>query len=396
MNIDLRRARAAPLLITVSLLVVSIVPLPGGTTRGYLRSARSPELTRDDDSDNPGGYYEELIAGIGVADDGGDQPSRARGKTPEWVKFHDINALRPLRGQFLQFELKPNVSRVVFGTRFSTNRFGLRDRSYERAKPAGAFRIALLGSSIDMGWGVGTNQTYENLLEDWLNAESARRGLGRRFEVLNFAVAAYGPMQRLESFQRKALLFQPDLVLYSATMLDTRLLEIHLCNLLHGRVSLKYDFARRALDDAGITAEERKLDVWGDLSHKDTIKRKLRPVLWDLDEAAVSALVDKARSNGIPIAMLIVPRVGEADSPAVRADAEAQHVAIAHRLALPLLNLCATFDDDDPMGLKIAPTDDHPNAEGHRRLFQALSRQIEKDEVLCPLLFDSRETASPQ
>ena len=54
----------------------------------------------------------------------------------------------------------------------------------------------------------------------------------RRFEVLNFAVAAYSPMQRLETLKRKVLAFHPDLVIYSATTLDVRLMEIHLCDML--------------------------------------------------------------------------------------------------------------------------------------------------------------------
>jgi hypothetical protein len=370
-----------------------MLPLPGGTSRGYLRSARSPEVSGDDDPEkNPGGYYEELIAGIGSAEEAqGDFSFHARGKTPEWVKFHDINALRPLRGQFLQFELKPNVSRPVFGTRFTTNRFGLRDRPYAREKPARTVRIALLGSSIDMGWGVGTNQTYENLLEDWLNEEARARALDRRFEVLNFAVAAYGPLQRLESFERKALSFQPDLVLFSATMLDTRLLEIHVCNLLHGRVPLKYDFARRVFERTGITAEDSELDVWGDLSHKEIIKRKLKPVLWDLNDATFGALAERTRSRGIALAMLIVPRVGLEDSPSNRAEVEARHVETAEHHGVPLLNLAATFDGGDTAHLKIAPVDDHPNAEGHRMLFRALARELQQNSSLNSLLFDSAE-----
>ena len=47
-------------------------------------------------------------------------------------------------------------------------------------------------------------------------SEAARRGLARRFEVINFAVAAYGPLQRLETFRRKAAPYNPDLVVYVA------------------------------------------------------------------------------------------------------------------------------------------------------------------------------------
>ncbi len=102
-----------------------------------------------------------------------------------------------------------------------------------------------------MGWGVSTREMYENRLEDWLNAQASQRGLTRRFEVLSFAVAAYSPLQRLESLRRKALAFEPDLVIYSATLLDTRLLEIHLYNLLQDRVESPDLFVRDALAGAG-------------------------------------------------------------------------------------------------------------------------------------------------
>ena len=46
-----------------------------------------------------------------------------------------------------------------------------------------------------------TDATYEDWLEEWLNARAAKIGLDRRFEVINFAMAAYGPTQRLERFR---------------------------------------------------------------------------------------------------------------------------------------------------------------------------------------------------
>jgi hypothetical protein len=387
----LRHGRAVPIAITVLLLAIGMLRLPGGTARGFLRSARSPELNRADREANAGGYYEELISNTGGSEAARDEMSlQLHGKPPEWVTFHDIKALRPLRGQFLQFELKPNVDREVFGSRFTTNRQGLRDRPYRLEKRPGTFRIVLLGSSIDMGWGVGTDETYENLFEDWLNAHAARRGLKRRFEVLNFAVAAYGPLQRLESFERKAMRFEPDMVLYSATMLDTRLLEIHICNLLHGRVPLKYDFLREALDDAGITTDERRLDIRGELAHKDIIKSKLKPVLWSLDDATLGALVADARSHGINVAVMILPRVGQGDTPEARAAPVARHAAIASRYSLPLLDLMPTFDNADPAELEIGRGDDHPNARGHHLLFLALARAIVKDATLYQTLFEDR------
>ena len=107
---------------------------------------------------------------------------------------------------------------------------------------------------MDMGWGVKFQDTYINRFQEWLNEHAERQGLSprRRFEVLNFAVAAYSPLQRLDTLKRKVLAFHPDLVIYSATTLDIRLMEIHLCDLFRKRVDLKYDFLRDVVAEAGI------------------------------------------------------------------------------------------------------------------------------------------------
>ncbi|MCA1686292.1 MAG: hypothetical protein LC745_09995 [Planctomycetia bacterium] len=374
---------------TLTLLVLGLVPVPIGWARSAIDSARSTEPNRVDRESTAGGYYEGLI---GVADGSqtgrGELAMRLMGKPTDWVRFHAANVCRQLGGgDFLQFELKPNINQSLFGKPFTTNEYGMRDRPYTVEKPEGVYRIALLGSSIDMGWGIGTEETYVNLLEDWLNAHAAKRGLSRRFQVLNFAVAAYSPLQRLESFRRKALPFKPDLVIYSATMLDQRLMEIHLCDLFRGHSRLTYDFLREAVASAGLTAEDLRTDPEGRLVHKETVKRKLRPYYWGLYDATLGTLAADCRSEGIGLACLIIPRVGKADAADARAEPVARFTGIAAHQAVPLFDLSGTFDDQDSAQFQIAPWDDHPNALGHRRLFLRLSRALVDDPALYSSLF---------
>src|SRR5215211_5756634 len=241
---------------TLAVLLLGVASLPAGWTRARaaLDNARSNEMNRSDREINAGGYYEGLI-GVDKPQGGPNALSLCLlGKPRDWGRFRAAGVSRDLEGDFLMFELRPNVSQPLFGERFTTNAFGMRDRPYSLEKPPETFRIAVLGSSIDMGWGVGVDSMYVSRLEDWLNSHAAKRGLSRRFEVLNFAVAAYSPMQRLESFRRKAAPFHPDLVLYSATMLDVRLMEIHICDMFECKVDLGYGFLKRAVHSSGLRA----------------------------------------------------------------------------------------------------------------------------------------------
>jgi hypothetical protein len=374
---------------TLLVLVLGLVPLPAGwaRVRSALDSARSPELNRAERETSAGGYYEGLIGGDGSEGSRSELAMRLLGKPSDWVRFHAANVAQILDGDFLLFELKPNLRRTLFGQPFTTNRYGLRDREYTLEKLPGVFRIAVLGSSIDMGWGISTEDTYVNLLEDWLNAQARRRGLARRFEVLNFAVAAYSPMQRLEAFRRKAVKFEPDLVIYSATLLDTRLIEIYLGDLLKANVDVHYDFFRAALADARINASALRREPDGQLADKTAIKAKLRPRYWEFYDQTLGLLADDCRARGVPLVCLIIPRVGKADSPEFRAEPVARLRGIASHYAVPLFDLTSTFDNDDPAKLEIAAWDDHPNARGHRRLFRALARALNHDPTLYQTLF---------
>ena len=68
--------------------------------------------------------------------------------------------------------------------------------------------------------------------------------------------------------------------------------------------------------------------------------------------------------------------------------------ALAAHHAITTFDLSDTFDHDDPATLEIAAWDDHPNATGHQRLFEALARAIAADPTLSPLLFRREPSSS--
>jgi len=374
------------------LMVLAVIPWPEDCEklRGMLDSARSPELNRAEREGRAAGYYEGLIRGNDVSDVPSGEPSlRLINKPTGWARFREPGVVHFLEGDFLQFELRPMVRRTLFGQPFLTNAFGMHDDPVTIEKPKGTIRIAVLGSSMDMGWGVRYQDTYINQLEEWLKAHAARKGLSpaHRFEVLNFAVAAYSPMQRLETLRRKVLAFHPDLVIYSATTLDTRLMEIHLCEILRKNVDLKYDFLRDATAVAAVRNDDLRVDPEGEMFNKRELKSKLRPLYWGLYDTTLGAIAAECRTAGLPLVMVIIPRVGKADVPSKRAEPVARLKAIAAHHGLTIFDLSDTFDEFDPATLEIAASDDHPNAVGHRRLFLALARAMVRDDELYHLLF---------
>lgn len=362
------------------LLMVILLAIGAGTPRGrFVRAMHNPDPNRADLEAGAGGYYVGLI-------DGHTGPQTAIdnavfGKPTHWVKFLDSGVARPLEQEFLQFELIPSLAVSFRDEAFSTNSYGLRDREYALEKPKDTVRIALLGSSIDMGWGVPDGFTYENRLEQWLNIKARERGDSRKYEILNFAVAAYGPPQRLDVFLNRARAFQPDMVLYSATMLDPRLSELHVRGLLHHGVDPKYPYLKAVLESTGLQ-DGRGLA-------KDALKSRLHGHEWEMVEGAFTELTEACREAQIPLVMAVIPRVGAADAPQIRAEGVERYKSLARHLGVPALDLSDTFDGRDRASLEIAPWDDHPNARGHELLFFALAKRWKDDPTAAPLLFSS-------
>ena len=103
----------------------------------------------------------------------------------------------------------------------AANRLGYRDRDRPAEKPAGTFRVVVLGDSIAAGWGIGrTADVFPALLERRLAAAGGRGE--PRVEVLNFAVAGYNTAQEVATLAGRALAFDPDLVLLAYCLNDRR------------------------------------------------------------------------------------------------------------------------------------------------------------------------------
>jgi hypothetical protein len=187
--------------------------------------------------------------------------------------------------------------------------------------------------------------------------------------------------------------FRPDLVLYSATTLDIRLLEIHVCEMLRKRVDLRYDFLRDVVRQAGIGADVLRIDSDQKLIHKKLLRAKLKPHYWGLYDLTLGMVAAECRSAGVPLVMAVIPRVGREDAPSLRAEPVALLKAMAAHQAVKVLDLSGTFDALDAAALEIDARDDHPNAMGHEQLFLALARALTQDPPLSHLLFPPEASA---
>lgn len=109
------------------------------------------------------------------------------------------------------YTLRPHLNDNFTGVNVKTNSLGMRSPERPIDKPAGVYRIALMGDSFAFGWGVDQDKGFAQVLEDSLNSQF--KGT-KTFEVLNFGIPGYATFQELALFQERALQCKPDAVLF--------------------------------------------------------------------------------------------------------------------------------------------------------------------------------------
>ena len=303
------------------------------------------------------GYYEDLIRAVS-ADRGAAKPLPAC--PPGWVPFADSGAVEVV-ADYRRWTLRPGADLLWNGTVFRTNRLGQRGPEVRREKPPGAFRVVVLGSSNTLGHGVHDDDLYTRRLEAWL---ARRVGPGRRAEVLNLAVSGDSPTQRLERLRTEVAGLRPDWILCDVTALDVSLEEGHLRWVVGQGVPIPYSYVREAVRISGVTAEDSPA-----VFHK-----KFGPIAQPVLKRTYAAWGAESRRLGVPLTVVILPR---ADSKTESPRLFQLFRETAERYGMGCLDLSGTFDRLPLDEYRVAPWDQHPNALGHRLIFEALADALE-------------------
>ncbi len=152
--------------------------------------------------------------------------------------------------------LGPNPPWLDVQPRYTINADTLNDRfDYAIPKPAGTYRILVLGDSVTFGIFVSTPENYSEVLENLLNQ---RCGGASKFEVLNLGVFGYDVRYTVERFKRRGVKYEPDLIVWF--LQDGNFLKIQ--ELIAERES-RYE------GDPGERADQARRDILGELGEEE-------------------------------------------------------------------------------------------------------------------------------
>jgi hypothetical protein len=311
------------------------------------------------------GYYEGL-AGANVGARPQKRPGQMDGGGPatggpkEWVV---------LTRDFMYSDLEPRYQTTYKGKPFTINRWGMRDADCEKAKPPGTYRIALLGSSNEMGMGVGDGETFADVIENQLN----ERDLGddiQKFEVLNFSRAGHGAFQKLYLLEDRVFDFAPDAIFWvTYGPEDTRMLD-HLAKVIVAGYPLPAPY-KATLQSIYKKAGVKQFET------EPQILNRLKPYAMELLDFVFQRYAEQCRQHGVTAYVIYRPE--PYDQMRVPKEDRQHMLDLAARYHLPVLNLSAAYESIPLQARKtimIDTKDNHANERGHQLLADELYKQL--------------------
>jgi hypothetical protein len=311
-----------------------------------------------------GGYYETLTK----ADPGNAQLWEALTLQRMPYAYQGADPIRPVN-DFRFRELLPNLQLKAYDTEFETNEWGMRDRDYELVRPAGTFRIAVLGSSHTMGWGVSSDEVFESLLERRLNPEHPEGPEQVRFEVLNFAANGLSPLGQVSALEQRIVAFRPDLVLLVTHPIDYDWVGRDLPRSLRQRVPIGSAFLESVLREARVTAR----------THEAIASRRLHSFEPALLEWSYRAIAERIRGLGAVGVGAFVPLPG--DLP-LDADATARQMSLIAGSGLIPVDLSRVYEGIDARDVRQDEPWGHTNPRGHALIADALYERLIADPAI--------------
>jgi len=162
-----------------------------------------------------------------LADENWVDIQRDRLERPRGVRAADVAWLQYFEdARYIQYKLKPSISvsannpfneiELERGATFrlESNRYGFRTKEFE-SKLENVRRIVTLGDSSTFGWGVDSQYTYQELLEDRLIGSPP-------VEVFNLGISGHTSRHGRAVFDHYALDLDPDLLILSFGANDPR------------------------------------------------------------------------------------------------------------------------------------------------------------------------------
>jgi hypothetical protein len=261
-------------------------------------------------------------------------------------------------------ELKPNQSINHKGAVIKTNSHGLRDNEYSKIKEDSIYRIALLGTSIDMGVGVENQETYENLIETSVNNSNKIPEIDS-LEILNFSISSMSLPGYVGALKNKVINFKPDMLWVLEHQMSTKKV---LSKILEKQETKDLWQIDNFIDSLILSIPSESLNS------KAEIKMILDRHQFEVIEFYYKEIADLCKINNIIPVMIYVQALNKDEN----SDQREEIFKIVKRLGFQTLDLSTVFEvTPNRKSLQLGKWDtQHPNKIGHEIIANSILNKL--------------------
>ncbi|HVP13463.1 MAG TPA: SGNH/GDSL hydrolase family protein [Phycisphaerae bacterium] len=244
--------------------------------------------------------------------------------------------------------------------KYEINQYGMRGPALPVEKTPGAYRIICLGDSITFGEGVRYADTYPARMADLLGAAMP----GRRVEVINAGVQAYGTKDEAAFFLLRCLRFQPDVVTlgfflndataYAETIRQNEAMTRDLDLSLPARISRIWEIIERRGRTAALQEE-----------YFEAIRRGFQSSEWADCREVLKGLQQVGREDRFRLIVVLFPVLWELDGSYPFQDIHARIAEACRAAGCEFIDLLPAYRGRCAEDLWVHPTDQHPNEVAH-------------------------------
>jgi hypothetical protein len=259
---------------------------------------------------------------------------------------------------------RPNAEAELMGVPVRTDSFGFRSQPIPEKPDAGVARIAFVGDSIAMGWGVAEQETFAHQVIAALQAS------GRKVDGFNMGVGNYNTLQELALFRDVGAKFKPNIIVLCYFINDAEPMPHYSDNGWLDEHSAAWVVFRYRIDS--LIRQFGEAPDW---------KRYYRALYepkadgWVQTQKALAGFAGVARDLGAELVVFNIPELREL-KPYPFDDVTAKVRKVVEKDGLPFVDLLPSVENLEPSSLWVTVPDPHPNAKADTAFARAMVPEI--------------------
>jgi lysophospholipase L1-like esterase len=255
---------------------------------------------------------------------------------------------------------------------FRINGHGLRGPEVPLEKAPETLRVLVLGDSITFGDGVRYEDTYPARLEELLGSRMS----GKKVQVVNAGVQAYGTRHAVALFRSRAMAFDPDVVILGFYLNDATDMEETIRHFEARLKGIEVPFPARV---------SRLWEILHITLHARRIEREFLSVTrasfqgpeWEHIKGLFREMRELSEEKDFRFLVAIFPVLTRLDDDYPLADIHGLVADALNRAGAEYIDLFDVFRGLPADSLWVHPTDHHPNEIAHRIAAERIAAHLE-------------------